>query len=136
MQVGKGIETKSPTPRQIRLREFNMAELEYFIDPEAELTDDLSRDGQPMDLIPDGGETINRPSAMLGQGLICHPTVADSWVRRGTFSPMLASIPNAFVSANMNRMKWLTMLLIAGMPNEGVTDGWSAWASHTPLLRN
>ena len=43
MQVGKGYRNEiAPRQGMIRLREFNMAELEYFIDPEAELNDDLS----------------------------------------------------------------------------------------------
>ena len=79
MQVGKGYRNEiAPRQGMIRLREFNMAELEYFIDPEAELSDDLSPwNDQRMDLIPDGGKSVNMTlSDACKQGLIRHPTVA------------------------------------------------------------
>ena len=62
----------------IRLREFNMAELEYFIDPEAELNDDLSPwDDAPLHLISDGGHGIEMTlNEACKQELIRHPTVA------------------------------------------------------------
>lgn len=79
MQVGKGYRNEiAPRQGMIRLREFNMAELEYFIDPEAELTDDLSRwDDRPMPLLPD----LEKPVCMTlneacNNQLIRHPTVA------------------------------------------------------------
>ncbi|MGB0516597.1 MAG: glycine--tRNA ligase [Poseidonia sp.] len=79
MQVGKGYRNEiAPRQGMIRLREFNMAELEYFIDPEAELSDDLSPwNDQRMDLIPDGGKSVNMTlSDACKQGLIRHSTVA------------------------------------------------------------
>ena len=57
MQVGKGYRNEIVRQGMIRLREFNMAELEYFIDPEADLSDDLTPwDGHPITLIADGKE--------------------------------------------------------------------------------
>ena len=79
MQVGKGYRNEiAPRQGMIRLREFNMAELEYFIDPEAELSDDLSPwNDQRMDLIPDGGKSVNMTLGdACKQGLIRHSTVA------------------------------------------------------------
>ena len=79
MQVGKGYRNEiAPRQGMIRLREFNMAELEYFIDPEAPLNDDLTPwDSHPMELISDGQEskqmTLNEACK---QGLIRHSTVA------------------------------------------------------------
>ena len=80
MQVGKGYRNEiAPRQGMIRLREFNMAELEYFIDPEAELTDDLgSWDAHPMTLLPDGGGTVETTlSDACKQKLIRHSTVAQ-----------------------------------------------------------
>ena len=79
MQVGKGYRNEiSPRQGMIRLREFNMAELEYFIDPEAPLEDDLSRwNGQEMTLIPDGSEPIQMTlDEACKHSLIRHSTVA------------------------------------------------------------
>ena len=43
-KLARGIETRiSPRQGMIRLREFNMAELEYFIDPEMPLDHDLAK---------------------------------------------------------------------------------------------
>ena len=55
-----------------------MAELEYFIDPAATLTDDLSPwDDRAMQLIADGGETMEMTlSEACKQQLIRHSTVA------------------------------------------------------------
>ena len=79
MQVGKGYRNEiAPRQGMIRLREFNMAELEYFIDPEADLTDDLSPwDDTPLSLIGDGGNTVEMTlNEACKQELIRHPTVA------------------------------------------------------------
>ena len=79
MQVGKGYRNEiAPRQGMIRLREFNMAELEYFIDPEAPLDDDLSSwDAHPMVLISDGQEPTKMTlSEACEQGLIRHTTVA------------------------------------------------------------
>ncbi len=79
MQVGKGYRNEiAPRQGMIRLREFNMAELEYFIDPKADLNDDLTPwDGHPITLIADGKEPIKMTlSEACKQGLIRHSTVA------------------------------------------------------------
>ena len=59
IQTGKGYRNEiSPRQGMIRLREFNMAELEYFIDPENPPNVDLSINNSEITLIPDpvGGE--------------------------------------------------------------------------------
>jgi len=66
----------------IRQREFNMAELEYFIDPNVDATHDLSKwNGIDFQLIPDpeNGEqkTINLDiGTALTKNIVRHPTVA------------------------------------------------------------
>ena len=78
MQVGKGYRNEiAPRQGMIRLREFNMAELEYFIDPEAELSDDLTPwDDRPMQLLADGKESsMMNLSGACKEGLIRHSTV-------------------------------------------------------------
>ena len=83
IQVGKGYRNEiSPRQGIIRQREFNMAELEYFIDPNVEPSHDLSKwDGIDFQLIPDpeneGQRTIKLEiSTALEQNIIRHPTVA------------------------------------------------------------
>ncbi len=79
MQVGKGYRNEiAPRQGMIRLREFNMAELEYFIDPEAPLDDDLrSWESVPLTLIPEGNEPTSMTlSAACKDKLIRHSTVA------------------------------------------------------------
>ena len=79
MQVGKGYRNEiAPRQGMIRLREFNMAELEYFIDPEVTTDEDLSAwDATPLTLLPD---TLIETRITLGeacdQGMIRHTTVA------------------------------------------------------------
>ena len=54
IQTGKGYRNEiSPRQGMIRLREFNMAELEYFIDPENPPLVDLSMNNEKISLIPD-----------------------------------------------------------------------------------
>jgi glycyl-tRNA synthetase len=54
IQTGKGYRNEiSPRQGMIRLREFNMAELEYFIDPENPPIVDLSANKEKISLIPD-----------------------------------------------------------------------------------
>ena len=65
----------------IRLREFNMAELEYFIDPEDPPCPDLSVWDEPVTLVPDpdgeyAGERPMTFSEALSAGIVRHPTVA------------------------------------------------------------
>jgi len=81
MQSGKGYRNEiSPRQGMIRLREFNMAELEYFVDPEEETNHDFSKwENTPFSLVPD--PTSSKPVEMTpsmasGVGLIRHPTVA------------------------------------------------------------
>ena len=61
IQVGKGYRNEiSPRQGMIRLREFNMAELEYFIDPEAESNHDFSLwKDISFKLIPEDGKEIS-----------------------------------------------------------------------------
>ncbi len=54
IQTGKGYRNEiSPRQGMIRLREFNMAELEYFIDPENPPLVDISMEKETISLIPD-----------------------------------------------------------------------------------
>ena len=79
MQVGKGYRNEiAPRQGMIRLREFNMAELEYFIDPEATLEDDLTPwDAVPLTLISDGKKPTQMTlNAACKENLIRHSTVA------------------------------------------------------------
>ena len=91
MQLGRGYRNEiSPRQGMIRLREFNMAELEYFIDPEVEAAHDLSPWSDinvhlvPAESAP-GSSTI---PAALEAGTILHPTVA--WFMARTYDLMLA----------------------------------------------
>ncbi len=81
MQSGKGYRNEiSPRQGMIRLREFNMAELEYFIDPDVEPIHDFTKwNSTPFSLIPD--PKTSKPVEMSVQaasesGIIRHPTVA------------------------------------------------------------
>ena len=82
IQTGKGYRNEiSPRQGMIRLREFNMAELEYFIDPEQPPSADLSRRSETVILVPDPdgphtGETRISFGAALEAGIVRHPTVA------------------------------------------------------------
>lgn len=78
IQVGKGYRNEiSPRQGMIRLREFNMAELEYFIDPENELSHEFSPWVETgVRLVADGkGETNMTIPAALDAGIIRHQTV-------------------------------------------------------------
>ena len=82
VQAGKGYRNEiSPRQGMIRLREFDMAELEYFIDPEYPPCPDLSRWTYPVMMVPDpegkqAGECEMTYSEALSKGIIRHPTVA------------------------------------------------------------
>lgn len=82
VQTGKGYRNEiSPRQGMIRLREFNMAELEYFIDPELPPCPDLSVWSTPVTMMPDpegehAGECNLTYSDALSKGIIRHPTVA------------------------------------------------------------
>jgi len=59
MQVGKGYRNEiSPRQGMIRLREFNMAELEYFIDPENNLENDLTKWTEELEFVSGESEQI------------------------------------------------------------------------------
>ena len=79
MQVGKGYRNEiAPRQGMIRLREFNMAELEYFMDPESEQHEDLSPwANTPIQLLEREKEptTITLPEAFQN-GIIRHATLA------------------------------------------------------------
>ena len=79
LQVGKGYRNEiAPRQGMIRLREFNMAELEYFIDPEAVISEDIEGWSHEVNLIADGKSEVKLTfSAALKQGMIRHATVAD-----------------------------------------------------------
>lgn len=78
IQVGKGYRNEiSPRQGMIRLREFNMAELEYFIDPEMPLEHDFTRwSDNEFNLISEAeGEIKQSISAAVDAGIIRHGTV-------------------------------------------------------------
>ena len=80
MQVGKGYRNEiAPRQGMIRLREFNMAELEYFINPEAPVNVDLKPwENSPLVLIQDGKQAQTYTlSAAVSTGVIRHPIVAQ-----------------------------------------------------------
>ena len=82
IQTGKGYRNEiSPRQGMIRLREFNMAELEYFIDPDEPPNPNLGRWDNSVLLLPDpegshAGEHSMTFSEALGSGIVKHPTVA------------------------------------------------------------
>jgi len=73
MQVGRGYRNEiSPRQGMIRLREFNMAELEYFIDPEEEPSLEFKLN-TTISLLPDSGEQIETTiSEAVKNGVIRH----------------------------------------------------------------
>ena len=77
IQTGKGYRNEiSPRQGMIRLREFNMAELEYFIDPEIEPQHDFSMWSDSVKLIPDdSGEIESTFAEAVANGTIRHSTV-------------------------------------------------------------
>ena len=91
IQTGKGYRNEiSPRQGMIRLREFNMAELEYFIDPEYPPCPDLGEWGYSVTLVPDpegehAGECTMTMSEALSAGVVRHPTVAWFLVRTMDF---------------------------------------------------
>ncbi len=82
IQTGKGYRNEiSPRQGMIRLREFNMAEMEYFIDPEEPPCPDLGFWSSELSLLPDpedshAGEKSMSVADALNEGIIKHPTVA------------------------------------------------------------
>ena len=78
IQVGKGYRNEiSPRQGMIRLREFNMAEMEYFIDPKNQESHDFSQwESITMNLVDGDGEVHNLSlSDALANDLIRHQTV-------------------------------------------------------------
>ena len=78
VQVGKGYRNEiSPRQGMIRLREFNLAELEYFIDPEQPLNHDLSQwSSFNVHLLDGNGKEHSMPLASaVEEGLVRHSTV-------------------------------------------------------------
>lgn len=78
VQVGKGYRNEiSPRQGMIRLREFNMAELEYFIDPEVNPEHDFSPwSSIKMNLLSEtDGEITMSITDAVAKGIIRHPTV-------------------------------------------------------------
>ena len=78
IQVGKGYRNEiSPRQGMIRLREFNMAELEYFIDPEEDSNHDYSKwNNSLFKLIPeDGKEILISLEKAVNNGIIRDSTV-------------------------------------------------------------
>lgn len=78
IQIGKGYRNEiSPRQGMIRLREFNMAELEYFIDPEVAIQHDFS-DWLNVNFTMVGeheGEVSTSISKAVETGMVRHPTV-------------------------------------------------------------
>lgn len=77
IQTGKGYRNEiSPRQGMIRLREFNMAELEYFIDPEVIPEHDFSSWNQKVTLISENqGEVKMTFQQAVDEEIIRHPTV-------------------------------------------------------------
>ncbi len=79
IQTGKGYRNEiSPRQGMIRLREFTMAELEYFFDPEEPPVGDDGDWSTVVQMIPSSTGQMARMSVSvaLSKGLILHPTVA------------------------------------------------------------
>ncbi|MEC7100572.1 MAG: glycine--tRNA ligase [Candidatus Thermoplasmatota archaeon] len=91
VQTGRGYRNEiSPRQGMIRLREFNMAELEYFIDPLEPPAGDLERNTDEVCMIPDpeggfSGEVHMKFSDAYGRGIIRHCTVAWFMLRTYEF---------------------------------------------------
>ena len=91
VQTGRGYRNEiSPRQGMIRLREFNMAELEYFIDPLDPPAGDLERNTDEVCMIPDPeggfpGEVHMKFSDAYGRGIIRHCTVAWFMLRTYEF---------------------------------------------------
>ena len=81
IQTGKGYRNEiSPRQGMIRLREFNMAELEYFIDPEDPPIVDLSKNKEEITLIPDPNGKEHKEIKISFQNAINNGIIKDSTV--------------------------------------------------------
>ena len=90
VQTGKGYRNEiSPRQGMIRLREFNMAELEYFIDPDEQENHDFTPWGDiQFNLVPDpdfGKPLQMTPGDASVGNVIRHPTVAWFMARTWDF---------------------------------------------------
>ena len=90
VQTGKGYRNEiSPRQGMIRLREFNMAELEYFIDPDDQINHDFTPWSETaFNLVPDpeyGGPIEMDPGQAVHQNVIRHPSVAWFMARTWDF---------------------------------------------------
>jgi len=90
VQTGKGYRNEiSPRQGMIRLREFNMAELEYFIDPDVQINHDFTPWSKTaFNLVPDpeyGGPIEMDPGQAVHQNVIRHPSVAWFMARTWDF---------------------------------------------------
>ena len=90
VQTGKGYRNEiSPRQGMIRLREFNMAELEYFIDPDVQINHDFTPWSETtFHLVPDpefGGPIDMGPAQAAQQNVIRHPSVAWFMARTWDF---------------------------------------------------
>nr|AIF01073.1 glycyl-tRNA synthetase (GARS, glyS1) [uncultured marine group II/III euryarchaeote KM3_141_C05] len=82
IQVGKGYRNEiSPRQGVIRQREFNMAELEYFVDPESTTVHDLSPwNDKPFNLLPDPAGPHPEPTSMTIADAVEKQVVRDQTV--------------------------------------------------------
>ena len=91
IQIGRGYRNEiSPRQGMIRLREFNMAELEYFIDPDNPPSEDLSISNSLINLIPDPESGFDLEYNITFEkafdiGIIKHPTVASTLMKTWDF---------------------------------------------------
>ena len=90
VQSGKGYRNEiSPRQGMIRLREFNMAELEYIIDPDVEPVHDFTKwNDIEFSLVPDpefGSPIDMNPGKASTENIIRHPTVAWFMARTWDF---------------------------------------------------
>ena len=84
----------------IRLREFNMAELEYFIDPEVTPQHDFSSWNNTVTLIADGKGVVEMTfQQAVDEGVIRHPTVGISWLGPWISCYLLVLILKAYALA-------------------------------------
>ncbi len=81
IQTGKGYRNEiSPRQGMIRLREFNMAELEYFIDPENPPEVDLSASKEKISMIPDPNGNQRKEIKITFQDAIKNNVIKDTTV--------------------------------------------------------
>jgi glycyl-tRNA synthetase len=97
VQVGKGYRNEiSPRQGMIRLREFNMAELEYFVDPEQPDVHDFTQwSTLEFNLVDGNGDEHSIPlSTAVEEGLVRHATVGYFMGRTYNFLVEVGIDPN------------------------------------------